>query len=88
MHNIQCSPHHPTNADVAAGIVIVGGTRDDNAATTAGMNKGKEVTGILHIHHDTHMSYTGANLAAREENEVAGLHVAALDGSVAGILVA
>ena len=79
-------PLHSPGTEVALGIVGVRRTGDYDTAATAGMDK-EEGIARPYLRHNTHMTYTGAYPAAREEHEVTRAYLAALDGSILGILV-
>ena len=79
---------HAACAYIAAIIVAFGRAADFHTFVGAGVDKGEGVVDGIIVHHNTYVTYTASGARTGEEHQVATLHLPALDGDVACILVA
>ena len=77
---------HPAYAYIALLVVPLGTLAELHTLLRTGVDKRKGVGDGVYIDDDTHVAHVTARTGTGEEHEVAGLHLATLDGLVDGIL--
>lgn len=82
-----CALLHTAYAYEAAAVIAIGRFADLHAILRAGMNEGEHLCDRIIIDHNTYMAHTATRTGTGEEHEVTGLHLAALHGGVACILI-